>query len=87
MTYTATFKVMGKQYSSQGKTKEECLENLNVPHNFARGVGILSLSKKENDKELTEERVLPQVLAQRIFSQSPNVRKVHLKQVGLRFSL
>jgi hypothetical protein len=83
MNYKATMKVMGKEYTAYGKTKEEVLANLKVAPNFARGAAILKL----DDGEKSEERVLTPFLAQKMFSLSPKIREVHLKQVGMRFSL
>ena len=83
MSYTAHIKIMGKEYTATGKTKEECLANLKVSPNLARSAAILTLTVGEK----SEEKVLTPYLAQRLFSPSPKMREVHIKQVGTRFSL
>lgn len=80
--YSATVKILGKVYTSTGSTATEAFLNLK-PNGVARGMGILSLSKGEK----RAEKILPSFQVSRMFSASPLVREIALKNIGLRFDL
>lgn len=78
--YTASIKVFGKVYTSTGSTAREAITNLKVG-SVARGVSILSVSKKGN----MHTKILNTVQTSRLFSLSTMMREIALKQVALIF--
>lgn len=80
--YTASVKILGRVYTATGTTAKDAFLNLK-PNGVARGMGILTLSKDG----VSREKILPSVQISRMFSPSPLVREIALKNVGLRFDL
>lgn len=79
--YAATIKVLGKTYTSTGSSVREALENL-APGK-AKGISILSMTKGE----LKRDKVLNFGQTFRLFSASPLMREIALKQVTMLFDL
>lgn len=77
----AKIKVLGKTYTSQGKTIPEAIGNLKP--GIAKGMSILTI--QNGDK--TQDRVLPHIMTQRIFSPSPTTRLINIKQISMRFGI
>jgi len=80
--YEASIKVLGQFYKSKGSTSKEAIENLKVG-NFAKGVGVLEITKGDVKKS----KILPAPQVFRLFSASPLMREIALKNVGLMFDL
>lgn len=81
MNYKATIEVLGKIYTAEGDNVHHALYNLNVP--LGRGKSILTIEHGDEKKE----RVLGNVVTGRLFSKSPTVRQINLKQVSSMFDL
>lgn len=77
----AEIKVLGKTYKAKGQDITEAIANLKVP--LGRGTSILTI--KDGDNE--QSKVLGAYQTARLFSESPTVREVNLKQTAMRFSL
>ncbi|KKM01584.1 hypothetical protein LCGC14_1793030 [marine sediment metagenome] len=77
----ASIKVLGKTYTAEGKTIQEAIGNLKP--GTAKGMSILTI--KNGDK--TQDRVLPHIMTQRLFSPSPTTRIVNIKQISMRFGI
>ena len=79
MKYKATIKVLGQLYKAEGETAGEAIGNLEVP--LGRGTSILTVEK--GDKKL--EKIFGNLLTVRLFSKSPMMRQVGLKQASTLF--
>lgn len=79
-SYTASIKVLGKVYSSEGATPKEAIQALKVG-SVAKGVSILTISK--DGKE--QVKILPSNQTSGLFSGSPMRREMALKQISMRF--
>lgn len=77
--YTATLKVFGKTYTSEGDTVSECISNLK-PGN-AKGKAILSITKDGK----TKDRVLTPFNSFRLFNSHGLMREVNLKNATILF--
>ena len=77
----ATIKVLGKIYKAKGETVQEAIGNLKP--GIAKGTSVLTLTK--GDK--TIEKIFPARITQNLFSLSPTMRSVHLKQIAMRFDI
>lgn len=74
-TYTATLRVLGKNYMTTGETPYEAIEKLNP--GVARGVSILNVNGKE--------RIIPATQTLRLFNTRGVSREVMLKNIALTF--
>ena len=79
MKYKATIKVLGQLHKSEGDTASEAISKLKVP--VGRGTSILTITK--GDKKI--EKIFGNLLTARLFSQSPMMRQIGLKQAGTLF--
>ena len=74
-------KIYGKDYTSEGKDVKECLENL--PYKgFSRVISTLTIKDNEKEKSV----VLYPRQTQRLFSLSPMMKEIAVKQIGMRFT-
>ena len=78
--YTATLLQYGKKYQGSGNTAHAAISAIGTS-GVIRGKAVLTLVNGEN----TKDRVLPPVLASRLFSKSPLVREMALKNTALLF--
>ena len=78
--YTAKIKLLGRFYTSKGKSVVEALTNLK-PEGVARGSSVLVLTKGDE----VRERILPGVQTFRLFSGGRITREVALKNVSILF--
>ena len=78
--YTATITSFGKKYSASGQTVSDALSKIEVS-GVARGKSVLSVARGTNSKD----RVLSPVMTSRLFSKSPIIREVALKNTSLLF--
>ena len=81
LPYTATIRVLGQSHTAQGNSTTDAITNLKVPN--ARGVGVLSVKKGDAHRE----RILTPVVVSRLFSLSPTMRQMALKNTALLFDL
>lgn len=81
-TLTASIKILGKIYTSKGKTVAEALANLQ-PVGVTKGSSILSISNGERSRD----RVLNTIQTYRLFSPSKLTREIALKNISLLFDL
>ena len=73
----ATLELMGKKYTGEGDTALFAIES--IPYKgFARTKALLTIGEKTV--------VMPPMLAVRLFSSNPNMRKLALKNISLRFT-
>lgn len=79
VTYEAVAKVMGKSFKGKGKTVLEAIENINA----GNVAGMVVLTVKKGD--VSKDRVLPHVMAKRLFMTVGLTREVALKNVSLMF--
>jgi hypothetical protein len=79
--YAVVLTVQGKKYKATGKTVLDALEKL-TPKN-TKGYSIVSVTHGKRVKE----RVIGSIQTTKMFSGSPTVRKIVLKQVALTFDL
>lgn len=79
---TATMKVQGRTYESKADTVLGALEGLSIGRN-PHGRGILVMSNGTR----TVEKVLPPIAISRLFSPSPTMRQMQLKNLFLLFNL
>lgn len=79
--YTARIKVLGVFYTATGSTCLEAITNLKVPK--ALGTSILTVSREDK----SQEKVFNSIQTVRLFSTSPTVRNVAIKNTLSRFSL
>ena len=79
--YTASIKILGKIYKGEGKSAMEAIENIKAPR-VAKGVSVLEIThgKVSKSRFLT----VPQTF--RLFSPSPLMREVALKNTSLMFA-
>lgn len=80
--YKVSIKILGKEYSSTGKTLLEALNNLKF-QGTARGVCILSVEKGKDKKD----RILRGQQVARLFSESKLMKEIAIKNVSLLFGL
>ena len=78
--YTATLTSFGKKYSATGDTVIDAVSGIEVK-GVVRGKGILSVARGESVKE----RILTPFLTARLFSKSPTIREVALKNTAILF--
>lgn len=87
MKYKATIKVLGQFHKAEGSTAIEAISNLKVP--LARGTSILilerTMEKGEGIETVKIEKIFGNLLTVRLFSQSPSMREVGLKQAKTLF--
>jgi hypothetical protein len=76
--YSASIKVVGKVYTASGGSALEAIANLK-PEGQPKGISILTISKGGQKRE----RLLGRPLTFRLFSPSPLMREIALKQVSL----
>lgn len=76
----ATLTVLGKKYTSEGKTVDETLRGLKPGNVALKGVLLIE------DGEKKRERIIGHVMLKRMFTLSPTIRDTALKQVSLLFS-
>lgn len=76
---TATIKVMGKKFSSEGETVQEALMNLK-PGNVG-GTTVLTVTNGDS----TIERVLPTIVARRAFNLAGISKEAAIKNISLMF--
>ncbi len=80
-TITATLTLLGKTYSSKGKTVQEVLTKLNPP--VAKGTGILVLEKGK----LKRDKILGGRVVNNIFGErSPIFKELAMKNITSLFS-
>lgn len=80
--YSAKVKILGKTYTANGKTVYDAIANLK-PAGRAAGVGILSIAKGKQNKEV----VLNKGQVARLFALSPLMREVAIKQTAMRLNI
>lgn len=81
MKYQAIIKIMGREYKSTGDSVIECLYALKP--GFCKTKSILTVSN--GDKKI--EKILGVIPTSRLFSQSPAIREIQIKQIALLFDL
>jgi len=74
--------ISGKTYEGEGKTVLEALENIRVP-----GLPRAKLILTVNQGGIHRTRIFQPTIAQRLFSPSPFVRQVALKNTATLFAL
>jgi len=72
----ATINILGKNYEAEGETARQALEGLEYK-GFAKVKSVLTVGEKAI--------VLSHTQTQRLFSQSPMMKEIAVKQVALRF--
>lgn len=77
--YTASIRIWGKVYSSKGGSVKEALEGLEGRN--VRGHGILTISHGEAKKD----KVLSVGQVFRLFSASPMMKEIAVKQLTMMF--
>jgi hypothetical protein len=82
VTYTASIKILGKTYTSKGKSVTEVLANLN-PGNMARGMGILTIEC--GNKSQSKVLAVPQVV--RLFALSNMAREIAINKTAMLFNI
>ena len=75
----ASIQLLGKEYSADGETAKEALERLDYK-GFAKVKSTLTVTG-ETEKSI----FLVPFQTQRLFSLSPNIRAVAIKQIAMRF--
>lgn len=80
--YSASIRVLGKQYVSTGDSLVEAITKLPV-EGVARGVTVLVITHGP----ATQEKIIPKVITPRLFSGVPSIRAYAIKHVAERFSL
>lgn len=80
--YSASIKVLGKTYTSEGDSVLDALTRLEGPK-VARGVSLLLVSKGSSSKG----RILSSISVSRLFSPSKLTREMALKNTSLLFDL
>ncbi len=80
-SYTATLKVLGRNYESTGKDIAEAISNLKPE--LAKGIAVLTLIGEKK----SQERLLYRTQTSRLFSPSALVREIMLKQIAARFEV
>ena len=80
--HEATLLLLGKTYTAKGKTPFDAISNLE-PSGMARTKSVLVVAR--NGKK--RERVLMPFVINRMFSLSPTVREVTIKNVASMFEL
>jgi hypothetical protein len=81
MKYTATLKIMGKKITATGASSLEAITNLQAPR--AKGKSVLAVTNGER----TQEKILAYSKTFALFSGSPMMRQIALKQMSLLFDL
>lgn len=81
MKYKATIKIMGRNYKSTGDSVVECLSNLKP--GFCKTKSVLTVEC--GDKKI--DKILGIIPTSRLFSQSPAVREIQIKQTASLFNL
>ena len=79
-SYLATIKVLGKKYEAKGATALEAIEKLKVGQ-VVKGVSVLEVS----NGEVRKSKILSGPQTFRLFSVSPMMRDVAIKNVSLMF--
>ena len=79
--YNAKIKIMGKFFEAIGTTSEEAITSLVVPGQ-PKGLAILTVTKGDTEKI----KILNGFQSFRMFSQSPLMRQVALKNIIPYFS-
>ncbi len=80
--YSATIKVLGKIYTSKGKTLREAIEMLK-PIGVTKGISLLTLSKGD----VQRQKILGNIQTFRLFSPSRLTREIAIKNTSLLFDL
>lgn len=78
--YALSIKVLGKTYTSKGETVKEGLQNLKVG-NVAKGMSVLRITKGG----VAKDKVIPPAQTAKLFSLSPLMREIAIKNVSLMF--
>lgn len=78
-TYKAELTVMGKKFTSSGKTAEEAIQKLDIGNSKGRGVLVM----KHGDK--TKESVLMPFMVSRVFQSRGLAQEVAIKNLSLLF--
>lgn len=81
-TYSATIKILGKVYKSEGESVREAIENLK-PEGKCTCMSVLSIFKGD----VRKDKVLPSHQTYRLFSSSKMIRELALKNVSNLFNL
>lgn len=81
-SYTASIKILGKKYTSEGTTAQQAIENL-APEGVKKGMSILSVT----NGTATREKVLNTFQTSRMFSPSRIVREIALKNLSNLFTI
>lgn len=76
--YKLELRIRLENYTSSGKTLIEALENLKGPKS-QKVVSVLTIIKGEERME----RILPAVITARLFSPSPLMREIAIKNLSL----
>ena len=77
--YEASVKVLGKTFTAKGKDIQTALEKLD-PGNVA-GMAIITIKKGK----VSKDRVIPHVMAKRLFNTAGVSREAQIKNVSLMF--
>ena len=78
--YSASIKILGRVYNSTGESVKEAIENLK-PEGKCAGTSVLSITKGEVKKD----RILTSMQTFRMFSLSPMMKQIAIKNVSLMF--
>lgn len=79
-SYTASIKIFGKIYSAQGESARDAVSKLDVGK-IAKGASVLTVTNGVR----THEKILNRMLVTKLFTPSPMMREIALKQVASLF--
>jgi hypothetical protein len=82
MSYTVTYKTLGKTYTSEAESLTDALSKLDVPLAFTRTTGVLAVKSKKS----TVEKILAPAQSRRIFSPVSLVKEAGVKSISLLFN-
>lgn len=80
-SYLASINVLGKDYTAEGETASEAIENLEVRNAKGKGILTVSLGKESRMKILTH------VMVSKLFSMGRTPRIFALKNISMMFDL
>lgn len=79
--YSVVARILGREYKGSGETIRDAIASVDAPN--AKGNCIMTIS--HGDK--TQERVFNKQVTAKLFTLSPLMREIALKQAALRFDL
>ena len=78
--YLASIKILGKKYEAKGATAHEAIGNLKVG-GFVKSMSVLEIVHGE----VRKSRVFPPLQTARLFSPSPMMREIAIKNVSIMY--